>query len=72
MTQTNNNKTVCARLTTLISIDHAADSRADVGGGRCSDRDSVLCPWTDTDHIGLWKQKNTNTWSQHTHMHTQD
>ncbi len=51
-THPNNNKQ-CARLTTRISIDHAADSRADVRGGGSCDRYGVLCPWTDIHHISL-------------------
>ena len=56
---------VWARLTTLVSIDHAADSWADVGGRGSCDHCSVLCPRTDILHISLWKH------SQHTHTRSQ-
>lgn len=54
---------VCACLTALISIDHATDSGADVGGGGGAGCDchGVLCPRTDIHHISLWIQWNVDT-----------
>lgn len=50
-----NSLSLCVNLTTLVSIDHAADSRTDVGGrgGGSGDRHGVLRTWTDVHNIGL-------------------